>query len=403
MRKLLLSVPLLAFACLSWLPVRAQSTLTFTSLPPMPSPHYGMGYCIYQSGLYSIGGGTTFGPLTADVFRFDLQQNRWDVGLGAPTPQRFTTAAVVEPNVIYVLNGATTTANGVTPVVETVLMQGGSSGPSFANPSPTASAGSAVWNGLLYCYGGSVGTAFSNSLRSYNRATNTWTNLAPMPEAKQTFGAAVNGKIYTFGGYNGVVNSSRIDVYDIATNQWTALGNLPTTVSNQAVAVQGEWIWLVGDFTNQSFLAAYNTRTAQLRTFSSNLPPRRNAAAAIAAAGNQLYVWGGNTASAGSATLGDLWRADVSFLVTGTRPAAAPALLQAYPNPSASGRFTVLRPAGATELLVTDAVGREVLRQPLTGAATEAQLDLTAQPAGLYLVRMSTPGQPSAQCRVVRQ
>ncbi len=113
--------------------------------------------------------------------------------------------------------------------------------------------------------------------------------------------SSIGPNLYAIGGYNGVVNSARVDACDIATNQWQALGTLPTTLSNQAVVEQGEWLWLVGDFTTQSYLTAYNTRTGQLRTFTSNLPPRRNATAAIY--NNNLYVWGGNTASTNASTL----------------------------------------------------------------------------------------------------
>ncbi|WP_324674054.1 kelch repeat-containing protein [Hymenobacter sp. GOD-10R] len=382
----------------------AQGSLTFVARSPLPTAHYGMGYCNDQLAIYSVAGGSATAAYTADVYRYDIAGNLWGIGTASLTPQRFSSAAILDPSLsaglIYVLNGQNA-SGGAVPLVESVRVADGTSGPSFGNPLPTTSAGSAVWNGILYCYGGSVGTTYYNNLRSYNRLTNSWTNLAPMPESKSTVGAVVNGKIYVFGGYNGVVNSNRVDAYDIASNQWQPLGTLPTTVSNQAVAVQGDWIWLVGDFTNQSYLAAYNTQTKQLRTFTSNLPPRRNAGAAVV--NNQLYIWGGNTASANSSALNDMWRADVSFVVTANTMAKNLPVLDAYPNPSASGRFIITLPSRAdVQLVVSDAQGRLIRELNLARNSSTYELDLGQEAAGLYLVRAQVAGQPVATCRLMR-
>lgn len=385
-------------------PALAQGSLVFTALPPLPVPHYGMGYCNTQTAIYQVGGGSSSTAYTGDTYRYSLIGNVWATGTTGLTPQRWTTAAILDPNpttsLIYVLNGQNSSGAPV-PLLESVSVSAGGTGLSSTNPQPTASAGSAVWDGVLYCYGGSSGTTYSNVLRSYNYLTNTWATLAPMPEAKETRGAAVNGKIYAFGGYNGLINSSRVDAYDIATNQWQALGNLPTTVSNQAVAVQGEWIWLVGDFNNQSYLAAYNTRTSQLRTFTSNLPPRRNAGAAVV--NNQLYVWGGNTASANSSALADMWQANVASVLLGTTLATTLPVLQAYPNPLVGNALRVVLPGGATQLTLCDAQGREVQRQACGPAAGSGEMNLTGLPAGLYLVRAENDGRALAACRIAKQ
>ncbi|GAA4383409.1 hypothetical protein GCM10023186_24510 [Hymenobacter koreensis] len=377
-------------------------------MPAVPDGgRYGMGYCQDPNALYMIGGGSTVAPYTSEVYRFDLATGSWGSGplsTGQVTPHRFGTAVIIPPytsnNLIYVLNAATNAGPLATlPVLQT---SNGQASTALANATPSSTAALAVWNGLLYAYGGQLANGtYTNQLRSYNPATNVWTTLAPMPEAKNTFGAAVNGKLYAIGGYNGVVNSDKVHVYDIATNQWQLQATLPTTLSNQAVAVQGEWIWLVGDFNNLNYLAAYNTRTAQLRTFTSNIPGRRNAAAAIH--NNQLYVWGGNTASAGSATLSDMWRANVSnVLATSSARASAP-LLSAHPNPSTTGDFTLVLPANSRTLEVHDAMGRQVHTSFLAATAKEYQLRLSHLPAGVYSVRVRTSQGLSAPCQLLRR
>ena len=65
------------------------------------------------------------------------------------------------------------------------------------------------------------------------------------------------------------------------------------------------------------------------------------------------------------------------------------------PNPSSSGRFRVQWPAaahtGPATLTVFDALGRQVLRQPLDASRTaELNLDLSQQKAGLYQVRLES-------------
>lgn len=397
-----------AYACLCLLlaapSLALAQSLTFTALPPMPDGgRYGMGYCQDQAAFYTVGGGSPASAYTSTVFRYAPATNTWGPGVfstGQVTPQRFGTAAIITPNtstsLLYTLNAGTPT----TPTtMQSVRVSDGLLASDLPNPTPAASAGVAVWNGKLYAYGGQTASGYTNQLRIYDPAANSWTAAAPLPEAKTTYGAAVNGKIYAFGGYNGVVNSNRVDAYDIATNTWQAQGTLPTTVSNQAVAVQGEWVWLVGDFTNQSYLAAYNTRTGQLRTFTSNLPPRRNAAAAIY--NNFLYVWGGNTASSNASTLADLWRADVGAVLAAGAAALAP-VLSAAPNPSAAGRATLALPSGVIRLEVFDALGRVVLTAAPAAGARTWPLDLRGQPAGIYLARVRTAA-GSARCRVVRE
>ncbi|MDQ2792573.1 MAG: T9SS type A sorting domain-containing protein [Bacteroidota bacterium] len=83
-----------------------------------------------------------------------------------------------------------------------------------------------------------------------------------------------------------------------------------------------------------------------------------------------------------------------------TRDAAAPAALQAYPNPSPDGRFTLLLPTApsAAEVRVTDALGREVAFQAWANAPrSSCLLDLAARPPGLYTVRVQTAAGSAGQ------
>ena len=73
--------------------------------------------------------------------------------------------------------------------------------------------------------------------------------------------------------------------------------------------------------------------------------------------------------------------------------AAQPSRLQAYPNPSPDGRFTLELPEAASnaDIQVLDALGREVARDAWAHASpTRYSLNLASQPAGLYTVQVRT-------------
>jgi len=81
-------------------------------------------------------------------------------------------------------------------------------------------------------------------------------------------------------------------------------------------------------------------------------------------------------------------------------PGAAEELVSVYPNPSATGRFTVELTAGMATITVTDALGRQVLH--LTTHEPETTLDLSRQPAGLYLLRLMWPDGRSLTRKLLR-
>ncbi|GAA3965837.1 T9SS type A sorting domain-containing protein [Hymenobacter antarcticus] len=93
--------------------------------------------------------------------------------------------------------------------------------------------------------------------------------------------------------------------------------------------------------------------------------------------------------------------------VTATRDAQLQAAVSAYPNPSATGLFTLS--TSETGLLaapfsVTDALGRVVLRQAAeqASAAPVRTVDLRSQSAGVYCLRLDSPRGPVVKQLVIR-
>ncbi|MCA8829190.1 T9SS type A sorting domain-containing protein [Hymenobacter pini] len=111
----------------------------------------------------------------------------------------------------------------------------------------------------------------------------------------------------------------------------------------------------------------------------------------------RLFFVAGNGQTTGTSTL---YVDEISLQGT-VSAAEAPVHLQmalsVYPNPGAGGTFylaSLTEPAVATAPLeVTDAAGRVVLQAPAVAPALASgrPLELHGQPAGVYLLRLSTP------------
>lgn len=114
---------------------------------------------------------------------------------------------------------------------------------------------------------------------------------------------------------------------------------------------------------------------------------------------------------AGTATdangIGGIWKATNANVIAATRDGALQNALSVYPNPSASGVFSVdlganLK-AGAL-VTVVDALGRQVKSQTLSAATVGAQrfsLDLSGQKTGVYTLQIRTDAGIATQKLVV--
>ena len=94
-------------------------------------------------------------------------------------------------------------------------------------------------------------------------------------------------------------------------------------------------------------------------------------------------------------------------IILGQRPALAGTSLSVAPNPTADGhvRVELTGYAQAATLSVFDLLGRQVQQVTISApnpAGTVRELDLSAQPAGVYLLQVQTPGGLDVR-RIVRQ
>jgi hypothetical protein len=160
--------------------------------------------------------------------------------------------------------------------------------------------------GTIYTIGGNSGSAALLTQNGFGTISNTWGNLASMPQAKQQFSAHnVNGKIYCSGGYTATsfTASPLTYIYNIASNTWSAGTVMPTAVGDYASGVyRDSLIYYIGGYGSTgdvNSVKIYNTYT---NTWSTGTPKPGTACAGLRGAinGNTIIVAGGYSQSLGS-------------------------------------------------------------------------------------------------------
>ncbi|MXV50868.1 DNRLRE domain-containing protein [Pedobacter sp. HMF7647] len=135
---------------------------------------------------------------------------------------------------------------------------------------PANHPGSAVYNGKIYFLGGAheqnENTVTQKTLEVYDEATNTWTNLAPMPVGRDHIASSVvvmGSRIIVLGGETSHnVLSKLVSAYSPATNTWAELTPLNTAKSAGVAGVlDGNIYYTGGNFaaTNRKGVPVYNT------------------------------------------------------------------------------------------------------------------------------------------------
>jgi hypothetical protein len=112
----------------------------------------------------------------------------------------------------------------------------------------------AYWNGKIYVPGGFNGAHITENA-IYDIATNTWTTGAPLPAAQTGTNVAFNNKIYNFGGNPGPQNT--VTIYDIATNTWSSGAPMPAATTYGRSTVAGNFAYYAGGITTVTVNTVY--------------------------------------------------------------------------------------------------------------------------------------------------
>ncbi|WP_313003773.1 Kelch repeat-containing protein [Chryseobacterium gleum] len=297
---------LLFLSFLSSLLVHAQ-TLNFKSLANMSLGRGATTSVIVDDNIYVSNGYQESGGMANYIEKYNITDNKWSLLNVTISPKKFANSETYD-NKIYIFNGWGNSHLEIVDLATLKVTKGA------VNRSYTGNAGSAIHNGKIYVFGGSglngtATTAFSNKFQYYDIASNTWHPLPDMPTARETKGKIVNDKLYVIGGFNGT-SSRLINIYDINTNRWTDQITMPAGISGHSLAVSGDKIFIAGGYNNQTFLAYFDTTTNKFHQLTSNMIPRRHAAAEVY--NNKLYIIGGSTTSVTKSAIKSLQAANIS-------------------------------------------------------------------------------------------
>lgn len=262
-------------------------------------------------------------PQVDDLMYYDTITEDWNtLETSEPllTPLVYANGEVMElQESLYRFNGS---LNGeLNDKLEIIDLNTGEVSFGAINPVPRRAAGSAQRNNDIYVFGGCVDPSnqgvpqsYTGDLYYYNYDFDSWTQLASMPNPRETRGEIVGNKLYAVGGYNGDV-SNKIDVYNISTNQWENQFVMPFSVSAQAMTVSGSIIFIVGDYVELERIAYFDVENETFVNLTqSNFIGRRHSDVDII--DNKLYITGGNNASGSSNYLNSLQRADLGGILS---------------------------------------------------------------------------------------
>jgi hypothetical protein len=200
---------------------------TWSAAPPMPRAR--AGHCVASVGdtMYVIGGveridGRCFGLKT--VLKFDSRTKAWSEVAPMPEPRAYAGACKIGNN-IYFLGGtgplnsipATTCRYNIDTDVWSTLA-----------PIPEAKKhhGICALGGLIYVLGGrSNDIPASSSVHHFNPDTNSWSAVAPMSTPRYACASFVlNGSVHVAGGWNGRQQSASTERYNVASDTWSYVG-----------------------------------------------------------------------------------------------------------------------------------------------------------------------------------
>lgn len=287
----------------------SQSLSEFRDLAAMPEARGAISSVSVGNDIYVVNGFTA-DQYSGKIDKYNIAENSWTVLTSALIPRQYSSAVLLGEE-LYVFNGDVKD-DKLNRKTEIVNLKTGEITFATDNPHPAHAGGVAVWNDIIYSFGGKnspVDPLYSNRMYCFDPSSKRWIKLAPMPEAKEAKGVMVEGKLYVIGGNTGKA-SNRIDMYNTETNTWTQLADLPVGISANSVVAHGSKIYTLFDSKNQNYVGCYDIPTNTFTVVKSDkMIARRDAGAQVI--NDKLYIFGGCTDDKANSVLSSLQVADL--------------------------------------------------------------------------------------------
>lgn len=222
--------------------------------------------CVFWDNVVYILGGSQLFPIKR-MDCYNVVKDSWYSKLGPPTP-RDSLAACAAEGKIYT-SGGSEVGNSALYLFECydTRTESWHSKPSMLTQ--RCSHGMVEANGLIYVCGGSLGNNVSgrvlNSCEVYDPATETWTELSMMNDARKNHGLVfVKDKIFAVGGQNSLGGLDSVEYFDIKLNEWKIVSPMPWKGVTVKCAAVGSMLYVLAGFQGVGRLGhilEYNTET----------------------------------------------------------------------------------------------------------------------------------------------
>ena len=244
---------LLGIAISLSLPAQTQTPAvahnTWTSGTPIPVGIFGPATAVLKSQIYLVGGYSGLGPENITQI-YNPSTNTWTSGVMFPSTVNQAGAAVVK-GVLYVIGGSYTGSVTQTNEVFAFSPKTNSWIQKASMHEQREGPGIAVENGIIYAIGGyNNANGFLSSMESYNPATDTWTEEAPMLVGEYSVSAGrIGTAIVIADGVESSGNEGDTESYNDQSNQWTSLAADPMPRGNTCGAAIGKKLYVAGAIT----------------------------------------------------------------------------------------------------------------------------------------------------------
>jgi N-acetylneuraminic acid mutarotase len=235
-------------------PSEAAQPGTWAAGPAMPASLAEVATGVIDGKLYVVG------ELDPTTFVYDLAANTWSAAAARPHPGNHHAAEVINGK-LYLFGGFDFGSEGAVQVYDPAAnaWTKGADMPFAAGSSATSLIGGKVYVAGGIVGGSGAGGTTTNRAAAYDPATDAWTELAPMPQARNHTAAATDGqRMYVFGGRgpgsgdrNVTTNGfDTFQLYDPATNIWQSSDAPGSTLPPlpQARGGMGKAVYLGGRF-----------------------------------------------------------------------------------------------------------------------------------------------------------
>ncbi len=315
------------------------TTIAWSSGPELPSPRTDAVALLTSDNVVRLVGGDAAAATASPVLTSGAAD--WSTGISIDT-QRNDLGAFSTGSSVY-LFGGTGNNEGSDEVLDFDYRFGDSQDLSKMNQ-VRYDHGFAGASGKVYAFGG-IGVAEDGELwadsERYDPANDTWTAIAPMPQALRGLSAMTdgNGHLFIFGGSSTLDDSGVRDTtyrYDIATDSWSTVGPMLVGTRDSAVSRGPDGlIYVTGGMTATGATDAVQQYDPATNTWATQtpLPAPVYSHAATFDSDHRIVVAGGFDASGTAISLvyrtQDLTQADIAPVIS-TSPVVNASLDKPY-------------------------------------------------------------------------